>query len=383
MEEALVNEFINCQQFTQFLFDNDKDAEKAGCIIYAMLEAKSPRLSDISQHMSGKPGANYKAIQRFLEQNDPKAALMRLYQEDAPFIIGDPTEMPRPYARKTQYVGTLKDGKTAGFWILMLATPFRGRAIPFSFVSYSSRTIAEKANSRNLEHFNALLPLKELVGDRPIVLDREFSYGFLLENLVAANIHFVIRLRMGSNPPHFFNDEGRQIKPVISGHGKKIIHRQLYYQGKVAVNLVGIWKLGNRQPLWIMTDLDPEQGLEIYKLRSKIEQSFRDLKSLLNLHKIMNKSQTNMEKMAAMMMIAYTVGVLVGEAIRDRIYLDENLDDQVQPSKSSCKKWKIYSGLFILLKRRIELSIQVLLKLVQQVLVYFRGFVWGNVRTLV
>lgn len=383
MEEALVNEFINCQQFTQFLFDNDKDAGKAGCIIYAMLKAKSPRLSDISQHMSGKPDANYKAIQRFLELNDPKAALMRLYQDDAPFIIGDPTEMPRPYARKTQYVGTLKDGKTAGFWILMLATPYRGRAIPFSFVTYSSRTIAEKANSRNLEHFNALLPLKDLVGEKPIVLDREFSYGLLLENLVAANIHFVIRLRMGSKPPHFFNAEGRQIKLKIPQNGKKITYRQLYYQGKVAVNLIGIWDKGYKQALWVMTDLEPEEGLDIYQARSKIEQSFRDLKSLLNLHKIMNKSQTNMEKMVAMLMIAYTVGVLIGEAIRDRIYLEEKRDDQVQPSKSRCNKWKIYSGLFILLKRRIVLSTQVLLKLVQQVLEYFRGFVLGNVRTLV
>jgi len=155
-------DFINCDQFAQYLFDREGQAEKGGAILQAMLEARSPRLSDISHKLAGKPPANYKVIQRFLDQTDPQEALMRLYQEDAPFVIGDPTdcEAPRPHAKKTAYVGTLKDGKTRGFWLLTLATPYRGRAIPFRFVTYSSRTIAEQANSRNLEHFDSMLDLK-------------------------------------------------------------------------------------------------------------------------------------------------------------------------------------------------------------------------------
>ena len=58
--------------------------------------------------------------------------------------------MPRPQTRKTSYVGKpsqrlgkLKDGKTRGFWLLLLAAPCRGRAIPCGFVTYSSRTIAQ------------------------------------------------------------------------------------------------------------------------------------------------------------------------------------------------------------------------------------------------
>jgi hypothetical protein len=65
--------------------------------------------------MPGNSGANYKAIQRFLDSAEPGKALLRLYMEEAPFILVDLTEMPRPQAKKTAYVGRLGDGKTRGF----------------------------------------------------------------------------------------------------------------------------------------------------------------------------------------------------------------------------------------------------------------------------
>ena len=68
-------EFISFEEFAQFLFD--RQAEKAARIMRGMLEARSPRLSDVSHRMPGNPPANYKAIQRFMEQSDPKAALQR------------------------------------------------------------------------------------------------------------------------------------------------------------------------------------------------------------------------------------------------------------------------------------------------------------------
>jgi len=48
-----------------------------------------------------------------------KQLLMRQYQADAEFMIGDPTEMERYKAPKTSYVGTLSDGKTAGYWLMV------------------------------------------------------------------------------------------------------------------------------------------------------------------------------------------------------------------------------------------------------------------------
>jgi hypothetical protein len=173
MNERIIN-INNIKAFTDQCFDKEND--KASRIVKGILDAKSPRISDISNSMDGNPDANYKTIQRFLDNNDPRENLHRLLDEDAKFIIGDPTEIHRPQAKKTEYVGKVWEGKKLGFWMLILASPYKGRAIPFNFVTYSSKTIKDKLSSRNLEHIKVISELKELLGDKVLVLDREFSW---------------------------------------------------------------------------------------------------------------------------------------------------------------------------------------------------------------
>jgi hypothetical protein len=56
----------------------------------------------------------------------------------------------------------------------------------------------------------------------------------------------------------------------------------------------------------------------------------------------MSKDRQYMEKLIMLVLIAYTIGVLVGEKIRDRMYRSE-------------KKWNRYSGLFILIRQQVTL----------------------------
>ncbi len=101
---------INFGEFLRYLFDDEKLVEQGSKIIQALLEAQSPRLSNISEKMAGKSESCYKAIQRFLSKVDLKAVQQRFYQEEAEFVIGDPTEMERYRAPKTAYVGKLRIG---------------------------------------------------------------------------------------------------------------------------------------------------------------------------------------------------------------------------------------------------------------------------------
>jgi hypothetical protein len=180
-KKVSMNKFTQLLPFMQTLFDDPTTARKASAILAGILKARSPRLSEIAREM---------------------------YGGEAAFVIGDPTEMPRPQAKKTEYVGTLSDGETKGYWLMVLAPPYHGRAIPCGFVDYSSRTINQDATSRNQHHFAAFGQVKELLGERPLVLDREFSYLELLENLATEGVNFVIRLKVG---PNFCDGEGKPV----------------------------------------------------------------------------------------------------------------------------------------------------------------------------
>ena len=96
---------IGLSDMLAYLFDRDDRIEKAERILRGLLEARSARLSAIAEKMAGLPETNYKMLQRFLGKVDLKASLGRLFQADAEFVIGDPTELPRPQAKKTAYVG--------------------------------------------------------------------------------------------------------------------------------------------------------------------------------------------------------------------------------------------------------------------------------------
>ena len=237
-------------------------------------------------------------------------------------------------------IQVMSDAETKGYWLMVLATPFHGRAIPCGFVSYSSKTINQEATSRNQHHFAAFAQVKELLGSRPLVLDREFSYLKLLENLVLERVNFVIRLKTGVN---FLDGAGKAVELSVP-QGKTRLINQVFYKGKVCVNVIGVWKKGFSQPIWIMTDMEAMLGLTYYLERMKIEEAFRDLKSLLNFQKLMNKHRCQMEKMIALLLIAYTLALILGEALRSELF------------PVDCRKHKLYSGPFIFLKLKPDLS---------------------------
>ncbi len=334
-----MNKFTHLSEFLGYLLDDRRAIEKAAVIIAGILKAQSCRLSEIAREMRGSETGNYKCIQRFVAGESLKPSLLRLYQEEAAFMIGDPTEMPRPGAKKTEYVGKLSDGQTSGYWLLVLATPYQGRAIPCHFVSYSSAIIGAEISSRNRYHFQAFADVKKLLGNKPLVLDREFSYLELLQALVVEEVNFVIRLKVGA---HFFDAEGQPVALSVKKGETRTLNK-VFYMGKVFVNLIGRWQAGFKQPIWVMTNLPADQGLSFYLQRMKIDEAFRDLKSLLGMDKLMCQKRHWMEQMVSLALIAYAVGLILGDTLRSHVF----------PETSP--KRKLFSGLFVLLKLKLTL----------------------------
>ena len=262
--------------------------------------------------------------------------------------------------------------------MLTMSYPWRGRAIPFGFLTFSSQTISANKTSRNLYHLQLFLRLKDLLAERPIVLDRAFSYLGLLKAFAHASLHFVIRLRIGAHPPKFCDDEENEVRPVIA-LGERKIYRGLWYKGAVRVHLMGVWKEGFAQPLWVMTDLEPEEGFRLYLQRMKIEEAFRDLKSLLGMGRLMNKNRERMEKMLALLLLVYAIAFLVGERLRD--YLYGSASSGAKSRLASRNKWKRYSGLFVLLKQKWSLPSSKWKRLVNEALESFMSLVYPPVPT--
>jgi hypothetical protein len=51
-----------------------------------------------------------------------------------------------------------------------------------------------------------------------------------------------------------------------------------------------------------------------------IEQTFKDAKSLLNIEKVMSKRREQLEVRLALMLLAYGLGLMIGEGARDEAY---------------------------------------------------------------
>ena len=130
-------------------------------------------------------------------------------------------------------------------------------------------------------------------------------------------VRYVVRLNTG-NRPTITDGEGKRIWLSLSP-GERIFFRGVFYRGKVRGNLAGEWRKGFKEPLWVFSNLDPEEALEIYRGRMKVEETFKDLKSLLGLEKVMNKKRENLEKMIALLLLACSIGLLVGEGLREEI----------------------------------------------------------------
>ena len=101
-----MNKFSRIYEFAEQLFADSKTVQQAGEILEGIIVSRSPRISDIASRMEGGEAGSYKRVQRFLAQNELGEVLKQMFNEEAEFVIGDPTEIERPHAHKTNYVGT-------------------------------------------------------------------------------------------------------------------------------------------------------------------------------------------------------------------------------------------------------------------------------------
>lgn len=53
--------------------------------------------------------------------------------------------------------------------------------------------------------------------------------------------------------------------------GEEVFLLGLCYKVEVGVNVAGLWEPGHPEPLWVITDLSPEEAFSLYRKRMAIE----------------------------------------------------------------------------------------------------------------
>lgn len=176
--------------------------------------------------------------------------------QDTALVVIDPT-----------YLRELTDGLI----VAGLLVPGMGRCIPLYWKHFNWKETETKQDglySRNLFQGSFVRKLKELVYPRTLIIiaDREFGRTGFFEVLKKAGIYWVIRLPKNNYPPRL----GDCIEFSDEAHDEP-------------------WLLGFRLPLGY-------NPVELYFLRMRIEETFRDTKSLLAMRVILNRVSHSLVK---------------------------------------------------------------------------------------
>jgi hypothetical protein len=204
--------------------------------------------------------------------------------------------------------------KVRGFYTLMAAAVFKGRATPLLWGSYADKL---QGKSQNALEEGLLGLLREMVPahvELLILADRGFGRTELGRFCRALGIGYVIRIctKVWIATDHFSG----KLKdyPVRKGDCKLLKAVEYRKSKPVTQNLVVRWKSGlpakSDQPWYLMTSLGekPAKISDLYARRFDIEELFRDAKSKRNgwsLRDIRVKTAERFDRLLLVLAIAY------------------------------------------------------------------------------
>lgn len=175
---------------------------------------------------------------------------------------------------------------------IVAAIPFRKRAIPIFWKVYTNKQIQQMVYlSHNTLVWAFLDDLESLIHEalgkkrRFIwIFDRGFSDVKLMKRLKAHKIHFIIRVcrNVGVEVEGYVGKLGE-----FGGRGyfPNIVYHK---EERIRVTLYCAWDIHEEEPMLIVSN-EPSALLLLYKQRMKIEEAFRDLKSLFGFRALVLK----------------------------------------------------------------------------------------------
>lgn len=193
---------------------------------------------------------------------------------------------------------------------LVAAIPYLGRALPFAFRIFRYDRMPAGQNVIEREFFDLVACLLRFQKLEPVfILDRGYAdIGLIRYFTDELKAHFVVRVpnNVYVSLPGY---AGRLAKLGRTGQWEAIS----YHRTKpTRLNLAAFWgkdRYGNKELVYLVTDLPANQAQERYRLRMRIEENFRDLKTTLGLKRL--RPRKDVERRVARLLLVAMVTACV------------------------------------------------------------------------
>jgi len=325
------------------------------------------RVDRLEQHLT-----NDSSFGQRIKESAPQVWLPFI-KDDTPIIV-DLSDLAKPYAKKMDYLATVRDGSTGelvnGYWLLELyASLSRKNPVPVLLEPFSHEE--PYSPGQNPIVLRGIHRIFELTNKRGVlVADRGFDAGVMFEDWLDNKYRFVTRL-VGNRHLLRFSADFESARRGSDGQWVPInacelaeqtptphrFYKLIKRKGKPALRITQIgWvkvRLPGREedltlvvsrlagcdtPLMLLTNLpvqsakDAERVLRYYIRRWECEEAIRFLKSQVNLEKIRTFSWWAIERLV---LLAVLVMVYLGWVTEERpaiaerlIYLSQPLADE-------------------------------------------------------
>jgi hypothetical protein len=296
--------------------------------------------------------------------------------KDDTAIILDLSDIAKPYARKMDYLATVRDGSTGelvnGYWLLEAYTSINHKnPVPILLQPFSHEE--PYSPGQNPVVLKAIHKVFELTGGRGVmVIDRGFDSGIMFEDWLDNKYHFVARL-VGKR--HLWRFSGGQWVPIqsrqlaeqtptphyfskaVKRHGKVVFRLSQVGWVKVRLpdrqqdlTLVVSRIAGEDKPLMLLTNLpvenvdDAKRILRYYIRRWECEEAIRFLKTQVHLERVRT---FRWSAICRLVLLATLVMIYLGWIVEERPELGERLIcfGQPLPSKPDFLVYRLLTGL--------------------------------------
>ena len=283
------------------------------------------------------------------------------FKDDTPIIL-DLSDIAKPFAKKMDYLATVRDGNTGelvnGYWLVELyASLSRKNPVPVLLEPFSHEE--PESPGQNPVVIKAVHKILELTNKRGIlVADRGFDNMIMFEDWLDNKYRFVVRL-VGNRHLTPFYDGFEQHSPIkaeyladqiptpyrfdkiVKCRGRKKVHITQIGFAKVklpsrdeVLTIIVCRLAGYDKPMMLLTNLsvedsqDAKRVLRLYIRRWECEEAIRFLKSQVNLEKIRTFNWT---AICRLVLLALLVMIYLSWLFEEHPYICERLIYLSQP----------------------------------------------------